>query len=106
MNDTIQIIVGIIFLALVYMATRYLVARKIMTAARGIVRELTQRGALDPEHAIGFSWSKPDWLRFGLRDYRPKALEGLLGAGVVGRTEGGLFYLAARPETLDQTLTQ
>ncbi len=106
MNDTVQIIIGIIFLALVYMATRYLVARKIMSAARGIVRELTQREALDPERAISFSWSKPDWLRFGLRDYRPKALEGLIGAGVVGRTENGLFYLAARPESLNPNLTQ
>lgn len=106
MNDTLQIIIGILFLALVYMATRYLVARKIMSCARGIIQELKQRGAMDPEHAIQFSWSKPDWLRFGMRDYRPKALEGLLGAGVVGRTEGGLFYLAARPENLAQVLTQ
>ena len=106
MNDTVQIIIGIIFLALVYLATRYLVAKKIMRSARGIVQELRQREALDPERAVPFSWSKPDWLRFGLRDYRPKALEGLVGAGVVGRTEDGRFYLATPPENLAATLTQ
>lgn len=94
MNDTVQIIVGIIFLALVYMLTRYITAKKLMTAARGIVTELEKREARDPDTAVVFSWSKPDWLRFGLRDYRPKALEGLMSAGVVARSEDGRFYLA------------
>ncbi|MFH1057435.1 MAG: hypothetical protein V1797_02000 [Pseudomonadota bacterium] len=102
MNDTIQIIVGIIFLALVYMLTRYIVAKKIMRASRGIVDELQGRGALDPEHAVQFSWAKPDWLRFGLRDYRPKALEGLIGAGIVGRTQEGLYYLAKSLDPLQE----
>ena len=106
MNDTLQIIVGILFLALVYLGTRYLVAKKIMHAARGIADELKQRQALSPESAVVFSWAKPDWLRFGLRDYRPKALEGLMGAGVVARTPEGRFYLIARPEDLAEPLNQ
>lgn len=108
MNDTMQIIVGILFLALVYMLTRYIAAKKIMHASRGIVDELQRRGAVDSASAVQFSWAKPDWLRFGLRDYRPKALEGLVGAGIVARSEDGRFYLArsldplAEAEAADQ----
>lgn len=102
MNDATQIIVGIIFLALVYMLTRYLVAKKIMHASRGIVDELQRRGAVDAGTAVQFSWAKPDWLRFGLRDYRPKALEGLMGAGIVARSEDGRFYLAKSLDPLKE----
>lgn len=102
MNDTIQITIGIIFLALVYMLTRYIVAKKIMRASRGIVAELQSRGAEDAEHAVQFSWAKPDWLRFGLRDYRPKALEGLMGAGYVARTPEGLYHLARPLDPLQE----
>lgn len=97
MNETLQLILSVIILAGVYLLTRYITARKLISAGRRILADLRQREALDAERAVWLDYAKTDWLRFGLRDYRPKALQGLVQAGLVGRTLEGRFYLA-RPQ--------
>ncbi len=93
MNDTLQLILGALFLVAVYALTRWGVVVKMRSAARRIVAELKAKGALDPVSAVPLDYEKGDWLKIGMRDYRPKALQHLVTAQVVGRTESGRYYL-------------
>lgn len=93
MNETIQIILGLIILAGVWVATRYGIGMKINKCAREVVAFLKSRGATSPASAVKTPFEKSDWLNIGVRDWRPKALEMLVGAQVVGRTEDGRYYL-------------
>ena len=102
MSDNVQLILGLVFLAIVYFGTRMIMAWKISRVALAIIQDLRRRGALDPVTAVELPFGKKGMLQFGLRDYRPKALEGLLAQGVVGSTGTGRYYLL-RPEAgLDQ----
>ncbi len=94
-----QIILGGLFLIACYLLSRWLMAKQIGRVARRVVAELNGRGALSPESAVPLPYAKKDWLKIGLKDYRPKAVEALVMAGVVGVTAAGAYYLA-RPEVL------
>ena len=101
MSDTIQIIIGIILLVGVYILTQFMVGLRIKRAARGIVRDLDHRKAFDPDTAIELPYAKPNLLRIGLRDFRPKALNALLQGGVMAQTPAGKYYLLKRPKDLN-----
>jgi len=81
-------------LALVFVLTRMLIARKMHRTAKTITDELKRRGATDPASAVSLGYEKSDWLTIGLRDYRPKALEALINHGMVIKTSTGGYYLA------------
>lgn len=97
MNENLQIILGVLMLASVFLLTRWGVAFKMRSAASKIVADLKKMGSLNPDSAVPLGYEKAQWLKLGLRDYRPKALEHLIAAGVVGRTESGRYYLIYQP---------
>ena len=99
MPEFLQIIFGVIFLAGVYILTRYGIANRIRRAATLIMQDLERREAVDPGSAADLPYAKSQYFRFGLRDYRPKALESLLQAGIIGRTETDKYYLIQRGPT-------
>jgi len=96
MSEFIQIILGIIFLAVVYILTRYGIANRIRRTATHIMQDLERREAFNPGSAVDLPYAKPHYFRFGLRDYRPKALESLIQASIIGRTETDKYYLIQR----------
>lgn len=97
MSEFIQIIVGVIFLIMVFLITRIGIAYRIRRAAHLIVQDLEIRQAFDPGSAAELPYAKTHYFRIGLRDYRPKALESLVQGGIVAKTENGKFFLAERP---------
>jgi hypothetical protein len=100
MPEFVQIIFGIIFLAIVYILTRYGIANRIQRTATLIMQDLERREAFDPGSAVDLPYAKPQYFRFGLRDYRPKALGSLVQAGIIEKTETGKYYLKERGATL------
>lgn len=100
MSETLQIIVGILALIVVYVLSQFVVGYRIRRAAAGVVKDLERRGALDPATAAELPYAKTNFLRIGLRDFRPKAVDALERSGIVGRTAAGRFYLKKRPEAL------
>jgi hypothetical protein len=96
MAELLQIILGIIFLAVVFILTRYGIANRIRRTATLIMRDLERQEAFDPGSAVDLPYAKPQYFRFGLRDYRPKALESLVQSGIIRRTETDKYYLIQR----------
>jgi hypothetical protein len=101
MSDTVQIIIGIILLVGVYILTQMVVGLRIKRAARGIVRDLDYRKAYDAASAIELPYAKPNLLRIGLRDFRPKALNALVQGQIVTQTPAGTYFLLKRPQDLN-----
>jgi hypothetical protein len=101
MSETAQIIVGIILLIGVYILTQVVVGYRIKRAARGIVRDLDVKKAFAPESAIELQYAKANLFRVGLRDFRPKAVEALVQAGVLSRTPAGKYFLNKKPHELN-----
>jgi hypothetical protein len=66
---------------------------KMKKAANSIIVDLKEAGALTPESAVALPYSREEFLRVGLRDYRPKALAALTTQHAVGMVEGGKYYL-------------
>jgi len=102
MSESIQIIVAFILLVLVFLLTRIGVAWRLRRAAVRIIKDLQNVGALDPASAVTLPYAKRDFLRIGLRDFRPKALQSLVQEGIVGMTENGRYYLKKTIEELQQ----
>ncbi len=100
MNDALQIITGILFLILVFILTRYGMAWRIKRACIYIVKDLDAKKALDPASAVFLPYAKTDHFRMGLKDFRPKAVQGLVQNGIIGMTVEGKYFLNKRPEDL------
>jgi len=96
MADVLQIITGILFLALVFILTRFGMAWRVKRACLYIVKDLERRNALDHASAVELPYAKSEFFRMGLRDFRPKAVQGLVENGVLGMTEQGRFFLRKR----------
>lgn len=62
-------------------------------AAELIMEDLREKKAFDPASAVELSYAKGSLLNFGLRDYRPQALQELLKQGVVQIEEEGRYFL-------------
>jgi hypothetical protein len=101
MLETVQIILGIILLIGIYIFTQLVVGLRIKRAARGIVRDLDLKKAHTPESAIDLPYARTNFLRIGLRDFRPKALSALIQGEIVGKTPAGKYYLKKRTEELN-----
>jgi hypothetical protein len=102
MSETGRIIVGICFLIIVYVLTRKYHAWRTGLAYKLIVKDLKNKGALDPSSAVMLPYARQSMFRVGMKDYRPKALEYLLTGNIIGMTENGDYYLAKKDvEPLD-----
>jgi hypothetical protein len=95
-----QIIIGILFLIVVFIATRYGVFLRIKAACNAVIKDLERRNAFDEASAVELSYAKKNYFHIGLRDFRPKAIQSLLEGGVIGRTANEKFYLKVRPTDL------
>jgi hypothetical protein len=95
-----QIILGIFFLVVVYIITRYGILLRMKRAGNFILKDLERRQAFDPESAVEVEYAKKHPFRIGMRDFRPKALESMVQGGIVGQTGGGKYYLIKRLQDL------
>jgi hypothetical protein len=100
-SETLQIVIGLILLVGVFILTQFIAGFRIRRAAAGVVRDLDRLKALDPDSAAELPYAKKSLLRIGLRDFRPKAVEALVKAEVLGQTAAGKYYLRKRPHELN-----
>ncbi len=96
MSDIVQIILGLVFLILVFLITRYGIYVRVRRACARTVRDLEGQGAFDERSAVELPYAKSQFLRIGLRDFRPKAVESLIQGGIVGVTAEGKYFLKTR----------
>lgn len=97
MSDTLQIILGLIFLIGAFIISRIGVSWKMGRTAQAIIRDLESREALDILTAVELPYAKPPLIRLGMRDYHSKALEYLVNDGTVVKTGSGKYYLRIQP---------
>lgn len=100
MGDAMQITVGILFLILVFILTRYGITWRIKRAGRRIVSDLERLGSLTPESAVELPYMKQQLFKIGMRDFKPTAMQSLIEAGIVGMTGSGKYYLKMKPINL------
>jgi hypothetical protein len=93
MSEPVQIVLGLIILAGVFVATRYLVAWRVKRATGRIIGDLQKQEAVDPITAVDLPYAKQNPLRIGMRNYFAKAIEYMISEGVVGKTGSGKYYL-------------
>ncbi len=98
MTEVAQIILGVLFLILIFIATRYGIFLRIKGACKDVVKDLERRNALDQASAVELPYAKSSYFHIGLRDFRPKAVQSLLEGGIIGRTADGKFYLKVKPQ--------
>jgi hypothetical protein len=100
LSDVFQIILGLLFLVLVYIITRYGIYLRIKHACTRIIKDLESQQAFDEKSAVELPYAKSQFLRIGLRDFRPKAVQSLLQGDIVGLTEEGKYFLKKRSSDL------
>ena len=93
----LQHILGICLLVAVFLVTKYFQARKMKNVAAKIINDLMSQGANNPERAVSLPYAKTQWLKIGLRDYRPKVLKSMVDAGFIGLTQDGRYFLLRSP---------
>ena len=97
MSNALDIVLAIGILVGVYLLARKIQVYKIHKTYRIIVRDLEEKEAVSPNSAVTLPYAKAGLFRFGMRDYRPKALEYLVLGNVVGMTGEGRYYLKSPP---------
>jgi hypothetical protein len=96
MSEAGSIIFWVLMLAVVYMLTRRIKIWRAARACDAIVRELEMHGAYDPVTAVALKGATRNWLRVGLRNFRPEGLKILMLNDLVGMTHDGKYYLKGR----------
>ena len=97
MADAMQITLGILFLILVFILTRYGMAWRIKRAGRRIINDLERMGAISADSAVALPYMKQQLIKIGMRDFKPTAMQSLVEAGIVGVTGSGKYYLKMKP---------
>ena len=97
MGDAMQITLGILFLILVFILTRYGITWRIKRAGRRIINDLERLGARSPDSAVELPYMKKQLLHIGMRDFRPTAMQSLIEGGIAGMTASGKYYLKMKP---------
>jgi hypothetical protein len=101
LSDVVQIIIGLLILILVYLITRYGIYLRIKGACTKTIKDLERQQAFDEKSAVELTYAKSQFLRIGLRDFRPKAVESLLSGGIIAVTAEGKYYLKKRSHELE-----
>jgi hypothetical protein len=97
MADAMQITLGILFLILVFILTRYGITWRIKRAGRRIISDLERLGAQSSDSAVELPYMKKQLIKIGMRDFKPTAMQSLMEAGIVGMTGSGKYYLKMKP---------
>ena len=105
MSETVQIVLGFLFLVGVFVMTRYIIALKMKGATGSVIRDLEKQEAFDPVTAVDLPYAKQDLLRIGMRNYHVKAVEYMANEGIVGKTGSGKYYLRVRSSREGATLS-
>lgn len=96
MSETTQIVLGLVFLVAVYVLTRYGVALRMKRACDFLIKDLERKEAFDSASAAELPYARVSFIRIGMRDFRPKALESMIEGDIVGKTAEGRYYLKKR----------
>lgn len=100
MTESQQFILSIGVLIAGYYLTRKGHAWREKRAYMYVLKDLHQKDALSPASAVELPYTRDSIFKFGMRNYRSKAVEPLLAGDIIRRTEDGRFYLN-KPEILD-----
>jgi hypothetical protein len=92
-KTTAQIIIGIVFLIILFIINQKVVAWRIKRSCGGIIDDLQKQRAVDPISAVELAYANKKIFRFGLRDFRTDALKYLVSGNIVGTTNKGKYYL-------------
>ncbi len=98
MQETAQVVLGVLFLLAVFAATRFGIHWRMQRACTYVIRDLEKKHAYDPTSAALLSYATADWLKLGIRDFRPKALASLVLNGIAAKTPEGKYYLLQGPQ--------
>ncbi|MBN2437336.1 MAG: hypothetical protein JXL20_01920 [Deltaproteobacteria bacterium] len=93
MSETMTILLMVLLTIGVFIITIHIAGWKMRRAGDFILRDLKEKKAFDPASAVELPYAKSSLFHFGLRDYRPKALNALMENGDVRVLEGGRYYL-------------
>jgi len=93
MPESMQIIIGICALLIVYLLAMLGTGWWTKQVSLAIMKELENRGAINAATAVDLPYDKITYFKVGYRDYRPKALEMLILSEVVCKTFQGRYYL-------------
>jgi hypothetical protein len=96
MSEPVQIILGLLVLAGIFVMTRYVIGWQVKRATGRIIGDLQTQEALDPITAVDLPYVKENPLRMGMRNYYAKAMEFMVAEGVVGKTGSGKYYLSVQ----------
>jgi hypothetical protein len=99
MAEFLKIISVILFVLGGLFVVLYITGWKMKKAGEFIMKDLREKKAFDPSSAVELSYAKSSLLNFGLRDYRPQALQELLKQGVVQIQEEGRYFLSQGGKT-------
>lgn len=93
MTEILKIIFMILLVLGGILLSLYITGLRMRKAAELIMQDLREKRALDPASAVELSYARGSMLGFGLRDYRPQALQELVKQGVVRMQEDGRYFL-------------
>jgi hypothetical protein len=106
MSENIKLILLILLTFAAFLISRRFAGWRISKAAIFIIQDLKAKQAFDPGSAVELPYCVKRMFRFGLKDYRPLAMEQLVKLDVVRVLEGGKYYLREgyeRGEAQDST---
>lgn len=93
MSETVKTLFMFLMLAATLLLVLKITGWKMKKSAEAVIEDLRRQGALDPASAVVLPYSKEDFFRVGVRDYRPKALAALITQDIVRIHEGNKYYL-------------
>lgn len=93
MPEILKIILMILLVLGGIVISLYITGLRMRKAAEFIMQDLREKKAFDSASAVELSYAKGSLLNFGLRDYRPQALQELLKQGVVQIQEHGRYFV-------------
>ena len=93
MSETMKIVLMSLLLFGAFAITLQIAAWKTKKACESILKDLQDKKAFDPASAVDLPYAKTSIFRFGMRDYRPKALTALIKFDHIRIADGNRFYL-------------
>jgi len=86
----------IVILIAVFLLTQWGTMWMGKRACVAIIEDLSEKGAYSPDSAVPLPYAqKKGMFHIGARDYKPHALQYLMGKEIVHATDDGRFYLDA-----------